>query len=208
VLATRNRKKLTELRRITEGSVPGVEVLGLDDVDPYDEPAETEPTFAGNALIKARAAVVATGLPALADDSGLCVDALNGMPGVLSARWSGRAKDDEANNTLLLAQVADVPDSRRGASFFCAMALVLPDRTETVETGELRGRLLRAPQGEGGFGYDPLFVADGRDVSNAELAPADKDAISHRGRALRAIVPAVAAALLAPRPDSSGSHAS
>jgi XTP/dITP diphosphohydrolase len=208
VLATRNRKKLTELRRITEASVPGVEVLGLDDVDPYDEPAETEPTFAGNALIKARAAVVATGLPALADDSGLCVDALNGMPGVLSARWSGRAKDDEANNPLLLAQVADVPDSRRGASFFCAMALVLPDRTETVETGELRGRLLRAPQGEGGFGYDPLFVADGRDVSNAELAPADKDAISHRGRALRAIVPAVAAALLAPRPDSSGSHAS
>jgi XTP/dITP diphosphohydrolase len=208
VLATRNRKKLTELRRITEASVPGVEVLGLDDVDPYDEPAETEPTFAGNALIKARAAVVATGLPALADDSGLCVDALNGMPGVLSARWSGRAKDDEANNTLLLAQVADVPDSRRGASFFCAMALVLPDGTETVETGELRGRLLRAPQGEGGFGYDPLFVADGRDVSNAALAPADKDAISHRGLALRAIVPAVAAALLAPRPDSSGSQAS
>jgi XTP/dITP diphosphohydrolase len=195
VLATRNRKKLTELRRITEASVPGIEVLGLDDVDAYDEPAETEPTFAGNALIKARAAVGATGLPALADDSGLCVDALNGMPGVLSARWSGRAKDDEANNALLLAQLADVPDSRRGASFFCAMALVLPDGADTVETGELRGRLLRAPQGEGGFGYDPLFVADGQSVSNAELAPADKDVISHRGRAVRAIVPAVTAAL-------------
>jgi XTP/dITP diphosphohydrolase len=208
VLATRNRKKLTELRRITQALVPDVEVLGLDDVDPYDEPAETEPTFAGNALIKARAAVVATGLPALADDSGLCVDALNGMPGVLSARWSGRAKDDEANNALLLAQVADVPDSRRGAAFFCAMALVLPDGTETVETGELRGRLLRAPQGAGGFGYDPLFVADGRTVSNAELAPADKDAISHRGRALRAIVPAVAAALATARPGSAGSPAS
>jgi XTP/dITP diphosphohydrolase len=195
VLATRNRKKLTELRRITEASVPGIEVLGLDDVEAYDEPAETEPTFAGNALIKARAAVGATGLPALADDSGLCVDALNGMPGVLSARWSGRAKDDEANNALLLAQLADVPDSRRGASFFCAMALVLPDGADTVETGELRGRLLRAPQGEGGFGYDPLFVADGQSVSNAELAPADKDVISHRGRAVRAIVPAVTAAL-------------
>ena len=198
VLATRNRKKLTELRRITEASVPGIEVLGLDDVDAYDEPAETEPTFAGNALIKARAAVGATGLPALADDSGLCVDALNGMPGVLSARWSGRAKDDEANNALLLAQLADVPDSRRGASFFCAMALVLPDGADTVETGELRGRLLRAPQGAGGFGYDPLFVADGQSVSNAELAPADKDVISHRGRAVRAIVPAVTAALRRP----------
>jgi XTP/dITP diphosphohydrolase len=195
VLASRNRKKLTELRRITEASVPGIEVLGLDDVEAYDEPAETEPTFAGNALIKARAAVGATGVPALADDSGLCVDALNGMPGVLSARWSGRAKDDEANNALLLAQLADVPDSRRGASFFCAMALVLPDGADTVETGELRGRLLRAPQGEGGFGYDPLFVADGQSVSNAELAPADKDVISHRGRAVRAIVPAVTAAL-------------
>jgi XTP/dITP diphosphohydrolase len=147
VLATRNRKKLTELRRITEASVPGIEVLGLDDVEAYDEPAETEPTFAGNALIKARAAVGATGLPALADDSGLCVDALNGMPGVLSARWSGRAKDDEANNALLLAQLADVPDSRRGSAFFCAMALVLPDGTETVETGELRGSLLRGPRG-------------------------------------------------------------
>ena len=191
VLASRNAKKLAELRRILEPVVPGVRVLGLSDVQHYEEPAETEPTFAGNALIKARAAVGATGLPALADDSGLCVDALNGMPGVLSARWSGRAKDDEANNALLLAQLADVPDSRRGASFFCAMALVLPDGADTVETGELRGRLLRAPQGAGGFGYDPLFAADGHDVSTAELSVQDKDAISHRGKALRAMAPLV-----------------
>ena len=127
VLATRNAKKLDELRRILAPAVPEVEVLGLDDVAAYDEPAETEPTFEGNALIKARAACAASGLPALADDSGICVDALNGMPGVLSARWSGRTKDDAANNALLLAQTADVPDERRGAEFRCAVALVLPD---------------------------------------------------------------------------------
>ena len=191
VLATRNQHKLDELRRIVEPAAPGVEVLGLDDVGAYAEPAETEPTFEGNALIKARAACVATGLAALADDSGICVDALNGMPGVLSARWSGRAKDDAANNTLLLAQTADVPDERRGAEFRCAMALVLADGTELVEVGIMRGRLLRAARGEGGFGYDPLFVAHGQRQSNGELAPHDKDAISHRGKALRAITPAL-----------------
>ncbi|MDQ3325920.1 MAG: RdgB/HAM1 family non-canonical purine NTP pyrophosphatase [Actinomycetota bacterium] len=195
VLATRNPKKLAELRRIVEPQLPDITVLGLDDVAPYDEPAETEATFVANALIKASAAVAATALPALADDSGLCVDALNGMPGVLSARWSGRAKDDAANNALLLAQTVDVPDERRSAQFRCAMALVTPHDGERVQTGVMRGRLLREAVGDGGFGYDPLFVADGQLLSNGELSPAAKDAISHRGEALRAIVPDLVAVL-------------
>jgi XTP/dITP diphosphohydrolase len=200
VLATRNPEKLAELRRILEPSVPDIEVLGLDEVAAYDEPAETEPTFEGNALIKARAACSATGLAALADDSGICVDALNGMPGVLSARWSGRPKDDAANNALLLAQTADVPDQRRGAEFRCAAALVLPgpETTEVVEVGVMRGRLLRQPEGDSGFGYDPLFVADGQTVSNGRLPATDKDAISHRGKALRAIAPVLVRALARP----------
>lgn len=198
VLASNNAKKLAELRRILEPLVPGIEVLGLADVASYPEPPETEATFGGNALLKARAALAATGLPALADDSGLCVDALNGMPGVLSARWSGVAKadgGDAANNALLLNQLGDVPDERRSARFVCAMALCAADGTELVQLGEMPGRILRAEQGEGGFGYDPLFAATGYDVSTAELAPVDKDAISHRGRALTAMAPAVVAAL-------------
>jgi XTP/dITP diphosphohydrolase len=197
VLASNNAKKLAELRRIIEPLVPGIEVLGLADVASYPEPAETEPTFEGNALIKARAALAATGLPSLADDSGLCVDALNAMPGVLSARWSGVAKadgGDAANNALLLSQLGDVPDERRGARFVCAMALCTPV-TEVVRLGEMPGRVLRAEQGDGGFGYDPLFAADGHDVSTAELSPAEKDAISHRGHALAAIAPDLVAAL-------------
>jgi XTP/dITP diphosphohydrolase len=206
-LASRNAKKLAEMQRILEGFVPHVEVLGLDDVDHYDEPAETEPTFEGNALIKARTAVAATGLPSLADDSGLCVDALNGMPGVLSARWSGLTKDgstdvDLANNELLLAQIADVPDDRRGARFRCAVAFVHPDgaggTVEHVEHGEMPGRIIREMRGSGGFGYDVLFVADGHDVTSAELPPDEKDAISHRGQALRRIAPVVAEALKEP----------
>ena len=193
VLASRNAKKLAELRRILAPRIPGIEVLGLDDVEPFDEPAETEPTFEGNALIKARACLVATGLPSLADDSGLCVDALNGMPGVLSARWSGAG--DQANNDLLLRQIGDVPGERRSAQFRCAIALCVPGGTETVEHGEMLGRILRAPRGEGGFGYDPLFAADGYDVSTAELTPEEKDQISHRGKALRAIAPHVIQAL-------------
>ncbi len=195
VLATFNPRKLVELRRILEPLTGSVQVLGLDDVGGFEEPVETEPSFAGNALLKARVAVAATGLSALADDSGLCVDALNGMPGVLSARWSGTARDDAANNALLLAQLRDVPPQRRGAEFRCAVALVLTDGTEVVEEGVMRGRLLSAPRGSGGFGYDPLFVADGHDVTSAELSARAKDAVSHRGRALRAIAPAVAAAL-------------
>lgn len=193
VLATRNPKKLAELRRILEPYAAGIEVLGLGDVAAYPEPAETEPTFEANALLKARAAHQATGLPSLADDSGLCVDALNGMPGVLSARWAGAAQDDAANNALLLAQTTDVPDERRGAAFRCSVALVAP--SQTVRVGVMPGRLLREPRGNGGFGYDPLFVADGRTLSNAELAPADKDRISHRGKALRAVVPILLKAL-------------
>jgi XTP/dITP diphosphohydrolase len=203
VLASRNAEKLAELRRILDTLLPGNAVLGLDDVTPYPEPAETESTFEGNALLKARACVKATGLPSLADDSGLCVDALNGMPGVLSARWSGVAKDeggtsadrDGANNALLLSQLGDVHEVRRGATFRCAMAFCTPDGLEVVETGEMIGRILRAEQGNGGFGYDPLFAADGYDVSTAELPPAEKDRISHRGHALAAIAPHVVAAL-------------
>jgi XTP/dITP diphosphohydrolase len=195
-LASRNEKKLVEMRRILQPSVPDIEVLGLDDVEEYDEPAETEPTFEGNALIKAHAGVLATGLPSLADDSGLCVDALNGMPGVLSARWSGTAKDDRANNELLLAQLADVPDERRGAEFRCAVAFAYPVGAggvrEHVVGGVMRGRVIRELRGSGGFGYDVLFVADGHDKTSAELPAADKDAISHRGMALREIAPVVA----------------
>jgi len=203
VLASNNAKKLEELRRILEPLASDVEVVGLrealgESAASYREPAETEPTFEGNALIKARAALEVTGLPALADDSGLCVDALNGMPGVLSARWSGLARSDgadEANNRLLLAQLAEVPDERRGAEFRCAMAFCAPGGVEAVEVGAMPGRVLRAERGDGGFGYDPLFAPAGHDVSAAELSRADKDAISHRGRALRAIAPAVAAHL-------------
>ncbi|HZG99235.1 MAG TPA: RdgB/HAM1 family non-canonical purine NTP pyrophosphatase [Nocardioidaceae bacterium] len=195
LLATHNEGKLVELRRILDPIAGSLEVVGLDDVGVVDEPVETEPTFAGNALLKARAAVASTGLPALADDSGLCVDALNGMPGVLSARWSGRAKDDTANIDLLLAQLRDVPASRRGAEFRCAVAFVLPDGTEKVEEGVMHGRLLHEVRGSGGFGYDPLFVADGWELTTAELTAEDKDAISHRGRALRAMAPSVVAAL-------------
>ena len=203
-LASRNAKKLAEMQRILEVFVPHIEVLGLDDVEHYDEPAETEPTFEGNALIKAHAAVEATGLPSLADDSGLCVDALNGMPGVLSARWSGLVKDgttdvDLANNQLLLAQIADVPDARRGARFRCAVAFVhrspSGEVVEHVEHGEMPGRIIREMLGTGGFGYDVLFVSDGHDVTSAELPPDEKDAISHRGQALRRIAPVVAEAL-------------
>jgi XTP/dITP diphosphohydrolase len=197
-LASRNPKKILEMRRILVELAPDVEVLGLDDVAPYDEPAETEATFAGNALLKAHAGVVATGLPSVADDSGLCVDALNGMPGVLSARWAGTAKDDAANNELLLEQLADVPDERRGAHFTCAVALAYPvgagGVAEHVVHGEMAGRVIRETRGDGGFGYDVLFVADdtadGR--TSAELSVAEKDAISHRGKALREIAPVVA----------------
>lgn len=191
LLATRNAKKLAELRRIVGDQV---EVLGLDDVPAFPELPETGATFEENAVDKAVQAATETGLTALADDSGLTVDALNGMPGVLSARWSGRHGDDEANIDLLLGQLRDVPDERRGAAFVCALALAVPGRPPVVERGEWRGRIVRERFGSNGFGYDPIFVpvesdaaGDGR--SSAQLDPAEKDRLSHRGRAIAAMLP-------------------
>jgi XTP/dITP diphosphohydrolase len=195
VLATNNAKKLAELRRIVSDEAPDIDVLGLADIAHYPEPAETERSFEGNALLKARACVAVTGFPALADDSGLAVDVLNGMPGVRSARWAGPGSTEEENNALLLRQLADVPAAERAARFVCAMALVLPDGTEHVRLGEMRGRLAVRPIGHHGFGYDPLFIAEGNTVTNGELEPSAKDAISHRGRAVRAILPVLAAEL-------------
>ena len=205
-LASRNPKKLAEMQRILAEHLPDIEVLGLDDVSPYDEPAETEATFDGNARLKALAGVEATGLPSLADDSGICVDALNGMPGVLSARWAGvvdadGATKDRANNDLLLAQLADVPDERRTAQFRCSVVLAVPTSSGVEEhavEGVMPGRVIREMRGTGGFGYDVLFCADGYELTTAELPTGEKDAISHRGKALRAIAPVVAELLGSP----------
>ena len=197
LLATRNAGKLAELRRLLQSAVPGVEVVGLKDVDDYPEAPETGATFQENALLKAREAVRYTGLPAVADDSGLTVDALNGMPGVLSARWSGRHGDDDANTALLLGQIADVLDERRGAAFVCAAALVTPDGAERVLERQWRGTVAREKRGANGFGYDPVFVPDGLTLTSAELEPAEKDAHSHRGQAFDALVPVIAETLRA-----------
>jgi len=197
-LASANAKKILEMQRILAEHVPDIEVLGIGAIDGYVEPVEDEPTFEGNALLKARAGVAATGLPSIADDSGLCVDALNGMPGVLSARWSGPPKSDARNNELLLAQLHDVPDERRGAHFACAVAWVLPDGRERVVEGRMDGHIIREVRGSGGFGYDVVFVAvehAAQGLTSAELEPGEKDLISHRGRALRELVPQVAADL-------------
>lgn len=188
LLASRNAGKLAELGRILHGAGDW-QVIGLTDVPEFPEAPETGATFAENALAKARDAAAATGLVAVADDSGLAVDALNGMPGVLSARWSGRHGDDRANTELLLGQLGDVPDERRGGAFVCAAALVTPDGTEIVEHGQWRGHIVRAPRGTNGFGYDPIFVPEGEQRTSAELSPAEKDAASHRGRAFRALLP-------------------
>jgi XTP/dITP diphosphohydrolase len=200
LLATRNPKKLAELRRILAAEVGAddLEIVSLYDVPPYQEAPETGATFSDNALLKAREAARHTGLPAVADDSGLTVDALGGMPGVLSARWAGRSRDDTANLRLVLDQVADVPDDRRGAAFVCAAALVTPDGTEQVVEERLDGVLTRDPRGTGGFGYDPIFQPHGDTRTTAEMSPAEKDAISHRGRAFRALAPHIATALRTP----------
>ena len=190
VLATRNPHKIEEVRRILTPLLD-IELLPAPDLDV----AETGVTFAGNALLKAQAIAAATGLSAIADDSGLCVDALNGMPGVLSARWGGRHGDDRANLDLLLAQLAQVPDGRRGAAFVCAAAVVVPGGTERVAEGRVDGTLVRTPRGEAGFGYDPIFVPDGENRTTAEMSAEEKDALSHRGRAFRALAPELAALL-------------
>ncbi len=219
MLATRNAAKLRELGRILAAEDHGgmqIALAGLDEFPGAPDVPETGATFEANALLKARAIADYTGLPAVADDSGLCVDALNGMPGVLSARWAGRHGDDRANLELVLAQVADVPDSRLGAQFVCAAALVVPGSSmpgssmpgssmpgssmpgssmpgsgarEWVVTGQVEGRLVRVPRGSGGFGYDPIFLPDGFDQTTAEMTAEAKDAISHRGRAFRALTP-------------------
>jgi XTP/dITP diphosphohydrolase len=192
LLASRNPNKLAELRRILAPRLPDVQVVGLGDVAPYDEVPETGGTFAENALLKAREGHRHTGLPTVADDSGLVVDALNGMPGIFSARWSGRHGDDVGNLRLVLAQLADVPDERLGAAFVAAVAYV-DDTGEIVVDGRMPGRLVREPRGTNGFGYDPIFVPEGYDVTSAELDSDAKDAISHRGQALRSLADRLAA---------------
>ena len=168
----------------------GLTLVSLNDVAPFDEAPEAGATFEDNALAKARDAFAATGLASVADDSGLEVAALNGMPGVLSARWSGDHGDDAGNTALLLAQLRDVPDGRRGAAFVSACALVTAS-DEVVVRGEWPGTISREPRGDGGFGYDPVFVPEGSECTAAQLSPAEKDAVSHRGRALTLLVPAL-----------------
>jgi XTP/dITP diphosphohydrolase len=191
VLATRNAHKVAELNRILADAGFAGELVGLDAFPSAPDVPETGRTFADNALLKARAIAAYTGLPAVSDDSGLTVDALNGMPGILSARWAGKHGDDRANLDLVLGQLADIDD--RGGAFVCVAALALPDGAgEWTTIGVLPGTLTRSPRGANGFGYDPIFVPDGLTTTTAELAPAEKDAISHRGRAFRALAPRIA----------------
>jgi XTP/dITP diphosphohydrolase len=200
VLASHNQGKLVELRDLLRGQVPGLDVdTQVVDAGAVGGPDVLEDgvTFAENALKKARAVAEATGLAAIADDSGLSVEVLGGAPGIFSARWAGRHGDDRANLELLLAQLGDVKDEHRQAAFVCAAALVVPGEgaSESVELGMMRGTLLREPRGDGGFGYDPILQPEGLSVSVAELTREEKNAISHRGRAFRALLPAVVEAL-------------
>jgi XTP/dITP diphosphohydrolase len=187
LLATANTKKLAELQRILDKTLGagGIDLIGLGEFPDYPDVPETGLTFGENALIKAREGASRTGLPTVADDSGLAVDALNGMPGVFSARWAGNHGDDQANLQLVLAQIGDVPDEHRGGAFVCAAVLVLPNGREHLVEGKQRGQILRSPRGTGGFGYDPIFLGERQSRTNAELSPAEKDRISHRGKAFR-----------------------
>ena len=189
-LASGSAHKVTELRRILAASSVMVEVVGMRDVDPYPEPIENGATFEDNALIKARAGFMQTGLVTLADDSGIEVDVLNRMPGVRSARWAGTGAGDGANLELLIRQIDDVEDKRRSARFVCAMAMV-GDGVEQVLRGIVEGTLEQIPRGDHGFGYDPIFVPEGETRTMAEMTDEEKDAISHRGRALRAMIPSI-----------------
>ena len=198
LLATANPKKLVELQRILDTTLGArqVELVGLAEFEGYPDVPETGLTFGENALIKAREGAKRTGLPTVSDDSGLAVDALNGMPGVFSARWSGGHGDDQANLDLVLAQIGDVADEQRGGAFVCAAALVLPNGREHLVEGRQAGRILRQRRGEGGFGYDPIFLGDGQTRTNAELSPSEKDAISHRGKAFRELSKVIAKELI------------
>ncbi|MGN5239572.1 RdgB/HAM1 family non-canonical purine NTP pyrophosphatase [Rhodococcus sp. SJ-3] len=197
LVASRNAKKLRELQRVLDAAdIAGIELVGLDAVPSYPEAPETGATFEENAAAKARDGARATGMACIADDSGLEVDALRGMPGVLSARWSGTHGEDAANTALVLAQMSDVPDPQRGAAFVSACAFAVPEGDAvavTVVRGEWRGAIARSPRGENGFGYDPVFVPEGESRTAAELSAEEKDAASHRGRALALLVPALAA---------------
>ena len=196
VLATRNQGKITEFRRILEDLAPGqIELIGVDQFPHLVDVDETGSTFEENSLLKARYTSEATGLPAIADDSGLCVDALNGDPGIFSARWAGVHGDDRANVEKVLQQLADVPDEKRTAHFMCVASLVMPDGRHQVAEGRFEGQILHAPVGENGFGYDPIFQPEGLSISSAQMSSDEKDAMSHRGKSLRAIAPHVMKAL-------------
>ena len=198
VLATRNAHKLEEMRRILADAGLDIDLVGTDAFPDMPDVEETGTTFAANAVLKAQAVASYCGLPAVADDSGLCVDALNGMPGILSARWCGRHGDDAANLELVLAQMSHVPASRRGASFHCAAAIALPDGDVRVVEASLDGRLIESPVGTNGFGYDPIFMPLGHDRTTAQMTAQEKDAISHRGAALAALVPVMRDQLVRP----------
>jgi XTP/dITP diphosphohydrolase len=192
LLATRNKGKIEEFRRILEDIAAGqIELVGLDQFPNLHDVDETGSTFEENALLKAREMCEAAGIPAIADDSGLCVDFLNGDPGIFSARWAGSHGDDKANIAKVLASLADVPDEKRSAHFTCVAALALPDGRTHVEEGNFDGWILREAIGDQGFGYDPIFRPDGYSISSAQMSAEEKDAISHRGKSLRAIAPHV-----------------
>jgi XTP/dITP diphosphohydrolase len=192
LLATRNKGKIEEFRRILEAVAPGeIELVGLDSFPDLHDVVEDGSTFEENALKKAREMSIASGIPAIADDSGLCVDFLNGDPGIFSARWAGSHGDDVANLEKVLQQLEGVPEDQRGAHFTCVAALYLPDGRSHCEEAQFRGRILLAPVGAYGFGYDPIFAPEGYSISSAEMSAEEKDLISHRGKSLRAIAPHV-----------------
>jgi XTP/dITP diphosphohydrolase len=196
LLATRNQGKIVEFRRILDALAPGeIDLVGLDEFPGLHDVEETGSTFTENALLKAREMSIATDLPAIADDSGLCVDFLDGAPGIFSARWAGKHGDDRANLEKVLDQLKDVPDQGRGAYFICLAALYLPNGQSITEEGRFYGSILRSPIGDNGFGYDPIFMPEGLQISSAQMNAAEKDAVSHRGKALRAIAPKVLSAL-------------
>ena len=192
LLATRNKGKIEEFRRILEDIAAGeIDLVGLDQFPQLHDVEETGSTFEENALLKARQMCAATGIPAIADDSGLCVDYLNGDPGIFSARWSGIHGDDSANTAKVLQSLTGVPEDKRGAHFTCVAALALPDGRTHVEEAHFDGWILHSPIGDHGFGYDPIFRPEGHTISSAQMGATEKDAISHRGKSLRAIAPHV-----------------